>query len=159
VTGDGEAARPRRGTGRVLALDLGSKRIGVAYSDSGQMLASPWGTIERRADASHHLQVILGAVRDLEVSTVVVGLPLHMSGDMGSAAKAAVREATAMREILEGIGVGVEIVDERLTTVEAERLLRASGRTGKEARRVIDAAAAMVLLQSWLDRSGGLVER
>jgi putative Holliday junction resolvase len=151
VSAGEEEARPRRGSGRVLALDLGSKRIGVAFSDSGRMLASPWGTIERTADSSHHLAAIMEAVRDLEPSTVLVGIPLTLSGKVGSAAKAAMQEAVALREILERFGITVEVADERLTTVEAQRSLRAAGRKSKDSRAVIDSAAAMVLLQSWLD--------
>ena len=141
------------GPGRVAALDLGSKRIGVAYSDSGRRLASPWGTIERSGDAARDRGAVLDAVREVEASTVVVGLPLSLSGAAGPAARAALAEAEALRRVLEPLGVSVETADERLTTVEAERSLRAAGRTGRAARSVVDSAAAMVLLQAWLDRA------
>ena len=139
--------------GRVAALDLGSKRIGVAYSDTGRTLASPWGTIERSGDPARDRGAVLDVVRETEASTVVVGLPLSLSGAAGPAARAALAEAEALRQVLEPLGVSVETADERLTTVEAERSLRAAGRTGRAARRVVDSAAAMVLLQAWLDRA------
>jgi len=141
------------GAGRVAALDLGAKRIGVAYSDSGRTLASPWGTIERSGDADRDRRAVVDAVREVEASTVVVGLPLSLSGEVGPAARAALDEATALRALLEPLGVRVETADERFTTVEAERSLAAAGRRGKAARRVVDSAAAMVLLQAWLDRA------
>jgi putative Holliday junction resolvase len=136
----------------VTAIDLGTRRIGVAYSDSGRTLASPWGTIER-SDAARDRQAVVAAVRECEAGTVVVGLPLSLSGQAGPAALAALEEAEALRDLLAPLGVTVETADERFTTVEAERGMRAAGRTGKAARKVVDSAAAMVLLQSWLDRS------
>jgi len=142
-----------RATGRVAALDLGTKRIGVAYSDSARTLASPWGTIERSGDAARDVAAIVAAVEEIEAATVVVGVPLSLSGRTGPAAVAALREADALRQALEPRGVPVETADERLTTVEAERAMRAAGRTGKAARQVVDSAAAMVMLQAWLDRA------
>jgi putative Holliday junction resolvase len=137
----------------VAALDLGSRRIGVAYSDSGRTIASPWGTIERSGDAARDRAAIVDAVREVEASVVVVGLPLSLSGATGPAARAALEETEALRGALEPLGVAVETADERFTTAEAQRALTASGRTSKASRQVIDSAAAMVLLQAWLDRA------
>jgi putative Holliday junction resolvase len=125
----------------------------VAFSDSGRTLASPWGTIERTGDAARDRNAVVEAVREVEASTVVVGLPLNLAGGVGSAARAALDEVAALRHALEPIGVMVETADERLTTVEAQRNLRAAGRTDRASRSVIDSAAAMVLLQAWLDRA------
>ena len=147
----GAGAAP--GSGRVAAIDLGARRIGVAFSDSGRTIASPWGTIERSGDRARDRTAVVEAVREVEAATVVVGLPLSLSGEVGPAARAALEEAAALRELLQPLGVSVETADERFTTVEAERSLRAAGRTGKKARRVIDSAAAMVLLQAWLDNA------
>jgi putative Holliday junction resolvase len=150
----GRADAPREGAaGRVVALDLGSRRIGVAYSDSGRTIASPWGTIERSAEPGRDRAAIVDAVREIAASVVVVGLPLSLSGATGPAARAALEEADALRVALEPLGVAVETADERFTTTEAQRGLAASGRKGKAARQVIDSAAAMVLLQAWLDRA------
>jgi len=148
----GSAGSPR-GAGRVAAFDLGSKRIGVAYCDSRRTLASPWGTIERSGDPGRDLEAMVRAVREVEASTVVVGLPLSLSGRPGPAAQAALREADALQRALVPLGIALETADERLTTVEAQRALRESGKTGRAARGVVDSAAAMVLLQAWLDRS------
>ncbi len=142
-----------RAPGRVAALDLGARRIGVAYSDSGRTLASPWGTIERSGDAGRDRTAVIDAVREVEAQTVVVGLPLSLSGKTGPAAQAALDEAAALRALLEPLGVTVETADERFTTVEAERSLRAAGKNTKAARKVVDSAAAMVLLQAWLDNA------
>jgi len=150
VSSDGA---PGRGPGRVAALDLGARRIGVAYSDSGRSLASPWGTIQRSGDPVRDRAAVVDAVREVEALTVVVGLPLSLSGQVGPAAQAALDEAAALRALLEPLGVSVQTADERFTTVEAERSLRAAGRTGKKARKVVDSAAAMVLLQAWLDNA------
>jgi putative Holliday junction resolvase len=136
----------------VAALDLGTRRIGVAYSDSGRTLASPWGTIERSGDAARDRAAVVDALREVEASTVVVGVPFSLSGAPGPAARAALDEVGALRDELEPLGIAVETADERLTTVEAQRHLRAAGHSGKSSRAVIDSAAAMVLLQSWLDR-------
>ena len=144
--------RPGRGSGRVAALDLGARRIGVAYCDSGRTLASPWGTIERSGDVARDRAAVVDAVREVEARTVVIGLPLSLSGHAGPAAQAALQETEALRALLEPLGVAVETADERLTTIEAQRNLRAAGRTGRAARQVVDSAAAMVLLQSWLER-------
>ena len=147
-------AGPAPGRGRVAAIDLGSRRIGVAYSDSGRTIASPWGTIRRSGDPGRDRTAVVDAVREVEAATVVVGLPLSLSGEVGPAARATLVEAAALRQLLEPLGVSVETADERFTTVEAERSLRAAGRTGQEGapgrRRH---AAAMVLLQAWLDNA------
>jgi putative holliday junction resolvase len=142
-----------RGPGRVAALDLGARRIGVAYSDSRRSLASPWGTIERSGSPARDRRAVVEALQEVEALTVVVGLPLRLAGQVGPAAQSALNEAAALREILEPLGVTVETADERFTTVEAERSLRAAGKTGKAARKVVDSAAAMVLLQAWLDNA------
>ena len=125
----------------------------MAYSDSGRTIASPWGTIERSGDAARDRAAIVDAVGEIEASVVVVGLPLSLSGAAGPAARAALEEAEALRAAFEPLGVSVETADERFTTTEAQRALTASGRKGRAARQVIDSAAAMVLLQAWLDRA------
>ncbi len=135
---------------RALGLDLGSVRIGVAVSDSGGILASPRATIER-SPAGHpadHAE-IARLVADLDVGHVVVGLPLSMDGTWGPAAKGAAAEAD---ELAQALSVPVSTHDERLSTVQADRSLRASGRRRRDRRAVIDQSAATVILQSWLDR-------
>lgn len=140
-----------RSRGRVAALDLGARRIGVAYSDSRRTLASPWGTVTRCGDAGRDRAAMVAALVEIEAGTVVIGLPLSLSGKTGTAAQAALEEVEALRELCQPLGIEVVTADERLTTVEAQRSLTAAGRKGKAARSVIDSAAAMVLLQSWLE--------
>jgi putative holliday junction resolvase len=143
----------RDSRGRVAALDLGARRIGLACSDRGRTLASPRGTIERSGDPARDRAALVAALQEAEASVVVVGLPLSLSGDAGPAARAALEEAEALRVLLEPLGITVETADERLTTVEAQRSMRAAGRSSRSARKDVDSAAAMVLLQSWLDRA------
>jgi len=138
----GQTSRP----GRVLGLDLGDARIGVAISDDDRRMAVPLGTIHTGAPAD--LKAVAALVREHAATLVVVGLPLSMSGDRGSAAAKADAFADALRSIL---AVPVELQDERLSTVEAERGLREAGVDGRERRKVVDRTAAAVILQAWLD--------
>jgi putative Holliday junction resolvase len=137
----------------VAALDLGTRRIGIAYSDSGRTLASPWGMVERSGDPERDRAAVVSTLQEIEAAVVVVGLPLSLSGGSGPAARAALDEVALLRRELEPLGVTVETADERFTTIEAQRSLTAAGRTVKKSRAVIDSAAAMVLLQAWLDRA------
>ncbi len=132
--------------GRVIGLDLGDVRIGVAISDDDRRLAVPLGTVHAGAPAD--LQAIAALVREHDVNLVVVGLPRSMSGAEGTRAS----HARAFAEAVEGFAATpVELQDERLTTVEAERALREAGVSGIDRRRVIDRSAAVVILQAWLD--------
>jgi putative Holliday junction resolvase len=140
---------------RVLGLDLGSKRIGVALSDPSGVIASPLTTLERRG-GERDLAAVGALVREHEVGAIVVGLPLHMDGRRGPEAEAARRFARALAD---AVGVPVDTLDERWTTVEAERALRESGRKGRKRRAVVDAVAAAILLRTWLDRRRGRAER
>jgi putative Holliday junction resolvase len=140
----GQTSRP----GRVLGLDLGDARIGVAVSDDDRRMAVPLGTIHTGAPAD--LQAVAKLVDEHAATTVVVGLPLSMSGERGPAAVKASAFADALRSFLT---VPVELQDERLSTVEAERGLRDAGITGRERRNVVDRTAATVILQAWLDAS------
>jgi len=133
-------------TGRVLGLDLGDVRIGVAISDPERRLAVPLGTVHTGAPAD--LKAIAELVHDNEVTLVVLGHPLLMSGEAGVRAAHAESFAEALRAVLD---VPVVLEDERLSTVEAERALREAGAGGRERRRSVDRSAATVILQSYLD--------
>jgi putative Holliday junction resolvase len=135
---------------RVLGLDLGSVRIGVAVSDGTGTIASPHSVLERRATRDDDYAAVAALVAELAAERVVVGLPLSMDGRMGPAAQAAVEEAKALGDVL---AVPVETYDERLTTVTADRSLSSLGLPGQARRRVVDKVAAAVMLQAWLDRS------
>ena len=138
----GQTTRP----GRVIGLDLGDARIGVAISDDDRRLAVPLGTVHTGAPAD--LKAIAEIMREHNVSLVVVGLPRSMSGEEGSRASHARSFADALAAFA---GTRVEMQDERLSTVEAERALREAGVSGVERRRVVDRSAAVVILQAWLD--------
>jgi putative Holliday junction resolvase len=163
----GPAGRP----GRVLGLDLGERRIGVALSDSERRLAVPHSVLERSGDLPTDRARLVELAAELGVTAVVVGMPVSLAGGTGPAARAAQAEVEALRERLD---VPVATVDERLTTVEVQRRLREitgerdasrrggrGGRAGRAAgrarpeRAVVDDAAAAVLLQAWLDAGAG----
>jgi putative pre-16S rRNA nuclease len=131
----------------VLGLDLGDARIGVAVSDPERRLAVSIGTIHV-GQPPGELRSVAALVREHEAVLVVVGLPLSMSGEVGPRARHAEGFAQALRAALE---VPVELHDERLSTVEAERGLRDAGVSGRDRREVVDRTAAAVILQSWLD--------
>jgi putative Holliday junction resolvase len=139
------AVPPR--SARTCALDLGSVRVGVAVDDELGLMAHPRGTLDARDEKE--LLRALRALSDQEgIGRFVVGLPLDMRGGEGAAAQKA--RATAQR-IADATGKLVEMWDERLTTVQAQRSLEDSGVRGRKARRRIDEAAACAILQSWLD--------
>jgi putative Holliday junction resolvase len=133
--------------GAVLGLDLGEARIGLALSDPDRRVALPLGTL-KVGQPPGELKGIASVVAERDVSLVVVGHPRSMSGRVGKRALQAESFADALRSILK---VPVELQDERLTTVEAERHLRDAGVRGPGRKARVDAAAAAVLLQAWLD--------
>jgi putative Holliday junction resolvase len=132
--------------GPVLGLDLGQSRIGVAISDPARRVAVALGTI--RTGAPEDVKAIAALVKEHVVTKIVVGHPLSLSGESGEAADHAERFAEALRGFL---GVAVVLHDERLSTVEAERGLTGAGVDRRRRRDVIDQAAAVVILQSYLD--------
>jgi len=133
---------------RVLGVDLGSRRIGVAVSDRTGILASPHSVIERSGDPARDHRAIADVVAEVEAERVVVGMPVSMSGKPGAAAAAAQEEVNALASTL---SVPVETWDERLTTVVASKSMIGAGRKAADRRRNVDAVAASVILQSWLD--------
>lgn len=135
--------------GRVLGLDLGDARIGVAISDDRRRIAVPLGTLRTGAPAD--VKAIADLVHGHDVTLVVIGHPLHLSGEAGERAHHAERFAEALDAFLD---VPVLLQDERLSSVEADRALRQAGASGRERRRTIDRSAATVILQAWLDAAG-----
>lgn len=132
-----------------MALDYGEKRIGMAFSDPGGDFAFPAGELERRGEA-RDLQALSRAARERGVVRIVVGLPLHMSGRAGVEAQAA-RDFAA--SLAQATGLPVELLDERWTSQEAERALReVQPRRRKRQKAHLDAAAAAILLRTWLAR-------
>jgi putative holliday junction resolvase len=133
--------------GRVLALDPGERRIGIAVSNSQRSMAFPRDAL-LAGDGS--LDALVRLIEEEEIVQVVIGLPKHLNGKEGSAAGKARALGRDLAARLEGQGVGVSLHDERLTTVSAQQSLRASGSTTKDQRSKVDSAAAAVLLESWL---------
>lgn len=137
------------GRGRRLGIDVGSVRIGVATSDPDGILATPVETV-RRDRSGRDLRRLVRLVNELEAVEVVVGLPRTLADRTGQSAQ----DAIGFAELLAGriAPTPVRLADERLTTVTAQRSLREAGVRAKGQRAVIDQAAAVGILQSWLDQ-------
>jgi putative Holliday junction resolvase len=138
--------------GRIVGIDPGEARIGIAISDENASIAFPRETILARGGVAEAAQRVQQALADDEISLAVVGLPLRLDGSEGEAA----RRARAFGAVL-GPVLRVEVVywDERLTTVAAARSLREMGRRGAKQREVVDQSAATILLQGYLDAKKG----
>jgi putative Holliday junction resolvase len=133
---------------RALGIDLGAKRIGVALSDSAGALATPYEVVPRSGDRARDHRRIAALAEEAGAEVLVVGLPRSLDGTDGPAAIAARAEAA---ELAAATGLTVELWDERLTTVTADRDLMALEMKAPARRKVIDKVAASVMLQAWLD--------
>ncbi|WP_394838984.1 Holliday junction resolvase RuvX [Pendulispora rubella] len=132
---------------RVCALDLGAARVGVAIDDELGLYAHGRGVLDGR-DTKALLRHLADMVEEDGVGRFLVGLPLDMKGGEGDAARKA---RLLAQRIADATGVEVELIDERLSTVQARRALAASEVHGKKARARIDEVSAATLLQAWLD--------
>ena len=133
---------------RVLCLDVGERRIGLAISDAGGTLATPIGYIQRirlRVD----IQRVLEHARKRDADAIVAGLPISLNGSIGPQAK---RVEGFLKALREESDLPVDTMDERFSTAEAERPLRQAGRQPSRNKGELDAAAAAVILQGYLDR-------
>ncbi|HPY24182.1 MAG: putative pre6S rRNA nuclease [Actinomycetota bacterium] len=137
------------GRGRRLGVDVGTVRIGVSVSDPDGILATPVETV-RRDSRGGHLRRLARLADEFQVVEVVVGLPRTLANRVGSSAQDAVGLAEALAGRLDP--VPVRLTDERLTTVSAARALREAGVRAKNQRGQIDQAAAVAILQGWLDQ-------
>jgi putative holliday junction resolvase len=137
----------KAGKGRVLALDLGKKRIGLAMSDPLGITAQGLPTLER-TNIREDLGALVGLIAEHEVTLILMGHPLHMSGHEG-------RQTAYTREfgerLAERTGLEIRYWDERLTTVAAQRVLRESGISIEKRARAVDRLSAVILLESYLD--------
>ena len=133
---------------RVLGLDVGDRRIGVAVSDSLGLTAQRVTVLERRGP-SRDVEAVQALVERYGASAVVVGLPLTMRGERGVQAEKVSAFSEALRRSL---AVPIELVDERLTTVQGARALRETGASRRTRKAVIDQVAAQLILQDFLDR-------
>ncbi len=130
-----------------MALDVGDRRIGVAVSDPSCTLASPLTVVERRSRRKD-VEAIVRLVAEQEAAKLVVGLPLDSRGERGEQAQKVVAYA---RRLAAALPIPVVLWDERLSTGDAEEMLRDAGRSSRYRRERIDAAAAAVILQDYLD--------
>jgi len=133
---------------RILAVDYGTARIGLAQSDPTGFLAQGLSVLKRTSDAAAVAEIGRLAKQN-EVDKIVVGLPKNMNGSIGPRAEQCTVFATQLQE---STGLPVDLFDERLTTVAAERLLIGNDMRRQARKQVIDAVAATLLLQSYLDR-------
>jgi len=130
----------------IVAIDYGKRRLGIAASDPSGILAYPAGVIRRRS-LERDLATLTARLRDLEANRIIVGWPLNMDGTVGNAARAVEQFAQHLRR---ATGLDVELHDERLSTWEAEVRLK-DATTGGRRRCDLDAAAAVVILESWFE--------
>lgn len=135
--------------GRLLGVDLGSRRIGVAVTDAGRTVATGVTTIARADRPAQDHAAIAALVSEYDAVGVIVGVPYTLAGEVGPAAVAVLDE---IDDLAASLSVPVETIDERLTTVVAAGRLAAAGRSARRQRTVIDRAAAAALLQTWIDR-------
>ncbi len=132
---------------RILGLDIGDKRIGLATTDPLEKLASPLTTVQRISNALA-ISAILDIVKREEIDFVIAGIPISLDGSLGAQAKDVSNFTHELEAVLP---VPVEQWDERYSTVEAERLLREAGYSSRDMKQRVDAVAASVILQSYLD--------
>ena len=130
----------------ILGIDFGRARIGLAISDELRLLAHPLETLPGNKDTA---KKIVEIIRERKIDKIVVGVPRHMSGEIGKAAREALEFANKLRA---QVPCPVETWDERLTTVAAERALRGAGKKSRKTRNIIDQVAAQMILQGYLDR-------
>jgi len=134
-----------------LGLDVGSRRIGVAVSDELGLTAQPVLTLKRSRNRRDDLRSLARLCRRYSVARIVVGLPLHLSGEAGPQA---VKTRTFAAELGRLTGLPVHFCDERLTTQGAHRILYEAGHKRRQHRRVVDQVAATLILQSFMNQSG-----
>jgi putative Holliday junction resolvase len=132
---------------RILGLDYGSKRIGVALSDPSETMAHPIETIQVKSDGSH-FKVIKTIADSYQVSKVVVGLPYHMDGSLGNRGEEVIKWGKDLEKVL---GLPVIFFDERLSTSEAHELLMRINIKGRKRNAIVDKIAASIILKGYLD--------
>ena len=140
------------GAGRLLGVDWGATRIGLAVSDEARTIAQPLATLTRRAGKRIPITKLMDLARSHEVTGVIVGLPLDEHGEEGEPARAARELATTLEKRL---GMPVNLWDERFTTARARRAVQEMGGSTRGRKEDIDALAAALLLQHYMDAKRG----
>lgn len=133
---------------RAVGVDLGTRRVGIAVSNSEGTVAVPYEVLHRSGDRVADHRGIISIVEETEAEIIVIGMPYSLDGSVGPAGKKISAEIEQIRRISP---VEVVMIDERFTTVTAERSLREMNLGAAERRRMVDAVAASVMLQAWLD--------
>ena len=133
---------------KVVGLDIGNKRIGIAVSDSAGRVAVPSRTFFRAGDLERDIRRLAEVILEYEPVAVIAGVPVSLSGEIGPQAVVVLSE---LKILSERIGLEIRTQDERLTTKAATAALRAAGKTSKQQRSIVDAISAAIILQDWLD--------
>jgi putative Holliday junction resolvase len=136
---------------RYLALDVGNRRVGVAVSDELGLTAQPVLTLERKNNPREDLRSLARLARRFGVAGIVVGLPLHLSGEESPRAKKTRAFAAQLGELT---GLPIHLEDERLTTEDAHAVLYEAGRARQTHSRVVDQVAAVLILRGFMERQG-----
>jgi putative holliday junction resolvase len=151
---DSSAASPDSAPSRVLAIDYGRKRIGLALSDELQLTAQPLAVM-KRANRREDLRRLRDICRKQGVARILVGHPLHITGAAGEMADEAARFAARLRKEL---GIEVDLVDERLTSWEAAQMIAESGSSNRRKQESLDDVAAAIFLREYLERNRGRLQ-
>jgi putative holliday junction resolvase len=138
---------------RLLGVDFGHARIGLAISDPLQIIASPLPAIKGSKNPTHAAQTVADEIKrlGLDLDLIVVGLPIHLNG---SESERSTEVRAFVQALAQCVSVKIQLFDERLTTVQAERLLREASMRRKQRVPVVDGVSSTLLLQSFLDRQG-----
>jgi len=143
------AVKPEQTLGRILGLDVGSKRIGIAVSDPLGITAQGLPTLQRK-NKRQDLAALEQLIKDYEVSEIVIGLPLRMSGVEGTQSE---KTRAFAEDLRRRFGLPVHLWDERLTSAEANRLLRGTELSIEKRAKAVDRMAAVLILQAWIEGS------
>jgi putative holliday junction resolvase len=151
---ESSAASPQSRPCRVLAIDYGRKRIGLAVSDELHLTAQPLAVM-KRANRREDLRRLRDICRKQGVALILVGHPLHITGEAGEMAEEAARFAARLRKEL---GIEVDLVDERLTSWEAAQMIAESGSSNRRKQESLDDVAAAIFLREYLERNRGRLQ-
>lgn len=135
---------------KIMGLDYGNARIGIAFSDLSEFLASPYSTL-KRTTLENDLKYFKNLVDNFNVKKVVIGLPLEMSGNEG---EISIQTKEFAKNLQEFCNVEIIFQDERLSSVEAEELLKETVKSWQKRKELLDQTAASIILQSYLDKKG-----
>ena len=136
---------------RYLGLDLGSRTLGMALSDKTGLIASSYQVVRHNEDYDYLIEIIRKTVQEKEVDEIVLGLPKNMDNSIGEKGKLSEVFQVKLEDALQ---IPVHLIDERLTTVEAQHILLENDTSRKKRKKVVDAVAATIILQSFLDKKG-----